>query len=384
MKRHKHLFDQVPAYENLLDAFYKARKGKRNKLDAHQFEAHLEDNLFQLQRELTTGSYQPGPYHTFKIYDPKERLISAAPFRDRVVHHAVCKVVMPLFERSFIPDTYANRKGYGTHAAIRRCQQYMRQYKYVLKCDIKKYFPSIDHEILKGQLRRKIGCSRTLALLDRIIDNSNPQEEHLAYFPGDDLFTPHERRRGLPIGNLTSQYFANIYLNGFDHFVKEKLRMKGYVRYVDDFVVFSDSKKALHYALEKMEVFLATLRLKVHERKCFVQPTRLGIGFLGQRVFPTHRLLQPANVRRFRRRLGNNLALLRSGAMTLENVESRLNSWLGHARQADTWRLVQKIHWSARAKGWDLVWSLTGSWVVLATFGSAVVPHSKLSTGPYK
>jgi len=157
-------------------------------------------------------------------------MISAAPFRDRVVHHALMNVVQPVLERCLIHDTYANRIGKGTHKAIHQYQHFLRQYKYVLKCDIKKYFPSIDHEILKNLFRRFIADQDTLWLMDAVVDHSNAQIEVLDYLEGDDLFTPLERRKGLPIGNLTSQIFANIFLNPFDHFVKEVLHCRAYLR----------------------------------------------------------------------------------------------------------------------------------------------------------
>ncbi len=177
--------------------------------------------------------------------EPKPRKISAAPYRDRVVHHALCNVIVPIFERTFIADSYANRLGFGTHRALKRFTQFARSSRYILQCDIRKYFPSIDHEILKRLLRRKIKCADTLWLIDTIIDNSNEQEPVIEYFPGDGLLTPIERRRGLPIGNLTSQFFANIYLNGLDHFVKEQLRASKYLRYVDDFALFADDRNFL-------------------------------------------------------------------------------------------------------------------------------------------
>jgi retron-type reverse transcriptase len=158
-------------------------------------------------------------------------LISAAPYRDRVVHHALCAVIMPIFEKTFIHDTYANRVGYGTHRALERFTSFARSSQYVLQCDIRKYFPSIDREILKTLIRRKIQCPDTLWLIDAIIDNGNDQESSPDFFPNDSLLDPVERKRGLPIGNLTSQWFANIYLSGFDHFVKEQLKVKKYLRY---------------------------------------------------------------------------------------------------------------------------------------------------------
>ena len=163
-----------------------------------------------------------------------------SPFRDRVVHHALFATIGPIFERGFIDDSYANRTGKGMHRALARYEHYRDRYRHVLRADIYRYFPSIDHAVLKADLRRRIACKRTLTLCDTIIDGSNPQEEVLLHFAGDDLLTPLERRRGLPLGNLTSQFFANVYLDGFDHFCKEVLRAP-YVRYVDDFALFSDN-----------------------------------------------------------------------------------------------------------------------------------------------
>ncbi len=209
--------------------------GKRRKPGAAAFMGNLERELLRLERELLDGSWRPGGFVTFRVEDPKPRNISAAPFRDRVVHHAVCAVVEPIFERGFIDDTYANRKGKGSHRAVARYEQYRDRYRHMLRCDIWRYFPAIDHEILKAEFRRRIACGRTLGLLDAVVDGSNPQEPVCRYYPGDDLFTPFERRRGLPIGNLTSQFFANLYLDCLDHFVKEVLRAP-YLRYVDDFL----------------------------------------------------------------------------------------------------------------------------------------------------
>ena len=339
MRTHKNLFPQIISFENLLHAAYLASKGKRNRPNVIQFNTNLEDNLFLLQEQLANRTYQPGEYDSFYIFEPKKRLISAAPFRDRVVHHALCNIIEPLFERSFIFDTYANRVGKGTHRAIARFQKYLRNYRYVLKCDIKKYFPSIDHEILKAEIRRKIADQQTLWLIDLIIDSSNPQEPVLEYFSGDDLLSPIERRKGLPIGNLTSQFFANVFLNRFDHFVTETLRYSSYVRYVDDFVIFSDSKQNLSKIYFEIEKFLAKLRLKLKRSKCHILKTDVGIEFLGQRVYPTHRLLKKSNVKRFCKRLKKFESKLANGEMSHKEVQQRIASWMGHAKQADTFRL---------------------------------------------
>jgi retron-type reverse transcriptase len=240
-------------------------------------------------------------------------------------------------------DTYAGRKGKGTHAAVDRCQQSARRFRYVLKADIRKFFPSLDHDILKALLARKLKDRDVLWLVNRIIDHSNPQEEVQSYFPGDDLFTPGERRRGLPIGNQTSQFFANVYLDPLDHFIKDRLGIGGYVRYVDDFLVFSDDKKHLAEVRQQIAAFLTGLRLRLHPAKSVVFPVSQGIRFLGYRVFPTHRLLAKENVWRFRRRLRRLQSQYARHEISLAHARQRVMSWIGHARQADTYRLRRRL-----------------------------------------
>jgi Retron-type reverse transcriptase len=207
---------------------------------------------------------------------------------------------------------------------------------------VKKFFPSIDHEILKRELRRKIGCSKTLWLIDLIIDNSNPQEEHVVHFPGDDLFSPLARRRGLPIGNLTSQLWGNFYLNRLDHFLRDTLNLP-YVRYVDDFAVFGHSKADLQEVKRQIEVFLQGLRLVLHERKSRVYRCDEGVTFLGFRIFPSFRLLPSSNVRRLRKRTRKRIADYRRNKISLQDFHRSLKGWEGHALQADTWRLRRKL-----------------------------------------
>lgn len=345
MKRFGNLYDKICTPGNLRLAFYQARKGKKKTKSIAAFEVNMEWELDKLREELQTDIYHPGPYTSFKIYDPKERMISAAPFRDRVVHHALCNIIEPIFEPTLIFDTYANRKGKGTHAAIHRGQKFLRFYQYVLKADIRKYFPSIDHAVLKQIIRRKIKCKPTLELIDKIIDNSNRQETVADYFQGDNLFSPVEKAKGLPMGNLTSQFFANLYLSPLDHFIKEELRTKGYVRYVDDFVAFHNSKQTLHEVKARVADFLFNrLRLVLHPRKTQVFPTKDGLTFLGQRIFITHRRLRRQNVQRFRKRLHYRLKLYKNGQISPDLMECQLNSWLGHAKQADTFRLRKKIY----------------------------------------
>ena len=228
-RRHDNLFGRIANFQALHAAARRAARGKRKKPGAASFLANLERELLRLESELRDGNYRPGRYVVFEVSDPKRRIVSAAPFRDRVVHHALCGVVEPIFEAGFIAHTFANRVGRGTHRAIAAYERYRDRHAHVLRCDIYRYFPAIDHAILKSDFRRRIICPPTLALLDSIVDGSNAQEPVDLYFDGDDLFAPFRRRRGLPIGNLTSQFFANVYLDGFDHFATEVLRAP-YVR----------------------------------------------------------------------------------------------------------------------------------------------------------
>lgn len=241
------LYDTLISFENLYLAYHKAARGKRGQVGVARFEFNLEGNLFSLQDALAALTYTPRPYTSFYIYDPKHRLISAAPFPDRVVHHALCNMIEPLFERTFIGDSYANRVGKGAHRALDRAQAWARQYRYVLQCDMEQFFPAIDHAVLRSILARKIADPRVLWLIDQILAGGAGvlQDEYsMVYFRGDDLFAVN-RPRGLPIGNLTSQFWANVYLNELDQFVKRQLRCPAYLRYVDDFLLFADDKRTL-------------------------------------------------------------------------------------------------------------------------------------------
>lgn len=343
MKTYSNLYAAICSFENLVAAAKKAQKGKRFQDNVGRFNANLEYELVKLQSELQARVYQPGCYREFLIYEPKQRIISAAPYRDRVVHHALYNIIAPLFERTFIFDSYANRVGKGTHAAILRYQQFCRQNKLALKCDVRKYFPSIDYEILKAEVRRTIACPDTLWLIDRILDGSNEQEAVHDHFPGDDLFTPFERRKGLPIGNLTSQFFANVYLNRFDHFVKEVLRCRFYLRYVDDFVVLGNDKAWLWNVKEQMQAFLEKWRLRLHEHKSQIRPVEDGVTLLGFRVFPEYRLLKRDNVVKARRRMRRLQAQYAARELDLAGVTRAVHGWLGHAGFGDTYHLREKL-----------------------------------------
>jgi retron-type reverse transcriptase len=343
MRRSRNLWEKVITFENLLSAAQKACKGKRFRPGVAAFHFDLERQLLSLQRELATRSYRPGPYRTFFLYETKKRQISAAPYRDRVVHHALTNVLEPIFERSFVFDSYACRKGKGSHAAVDRCRHYARRFRYVLKADVRKFFPSIDHEVLKGLVARKVKDPDVLWLVGLLIDHSNAQEPVHEWFAGAGLWTPGERRRGLPIGNQTSQFFANVYLDPLDHWIRDRLGVGGYVRYVDDFLVFGHDKGRLAEVQSALPAFLAGQRLRLHPTKNVVFPAAQGISFLGYRVYPSHRLLVKENVWRFRRRLRRMQRQYARHVISLDDARVRIVSWIGHARQADTYRLRQRL-----------------------------------------
>ncbi len=338
MKTHRRLYPQLCSFENVHRAYRAARRGKRGKEPVAAFEYDQERELLQLRDELRAQTWRPGPYHSFYIHDPKRRLISAAPFRDRVVHHALVNVVEPIWEARFVHDTYANRLGKGTHRALDRCQQYARRWRYVLQCDLKQYFPSIDHALLRAELARLIRDEAVLELCDHILASSVgvlAEEYEMRWFPGDNLLAA-LRPRGLPIGNLTSQFWANVYLNGFDHFVKRRLKCEGYVRYVDDFLLFGDDKAELHRWRAVMIGYLAGLRLTLHEGRAQVYPVASGIPFLGFRVYPTHRRLKRRNGVNFQRRFKGLVAQLARGEIGPAQLHTSVRGWVNHARYGDT------------------------------------------------
>lgn len=329
----------------MLLAYRKAARHKRGKASASGFEHQLADHLLQLQEELTRYTYQPGEYVHFTIHDPKQRRISAAPFRDRVVHHALCNVIEPLFEARFIAYSYANRVGKGTHRAVDYLQALSRRYRYVLRADIVKHFASIDHAVLDNILSDTVHDDATSWLIKRIIAGGAgilADEYEMVYFPGDDLFSV-SRPRGLPIGNLTSQFWSNCYLDPLDWFISQDLGCEAYLRYVDDFALFSDSKRQLYAWKHAILDFLASLRLTIHERQAQVIPCECGIPWLGFVVYPTHRRLKSRNVVKFTRRLQRNLDLYESGEITFAELDASVQGWINHVRYADTWGLRECV-----------------------------------------
>ncbi len=335
MKRIGGMWPQITGFDNLWRAYRKARKDKQDRPAVARFSLELEPNLFDLRQQLLEKRYQPGAYRQFTIYDRKPRAIAAAPFRDRVVHHALMNVVEPGLDRRFIHDCYACRKGKGVHAAIARYQHWAKRYEYALKVDVRSYFPSIDHAILKDKLRHCIKDESALWLFDRIIDSAPVPVVPAVTMPGDDLVDG-MRARSLPIGNLTSQFLGNLYLNDLDHHLKQQCGVRAYLRYVDDMVVLDNDKQRLWQIAEQIQDFLGYERLQLHPDKIHIHRTGNGVDVLGYRVFRGHIRLRRDNGYRYRRRLKQLSTRYREGDANLDDVRSSVAAWVGHARHADS------------------------------------------------
>ena len=331
------MYTLLTSWENLLLAYSKAAKGKRGHANVAAFEYHLEDNLLALQSELRNFTYRPGAYASFHIHEPKRRLISAAPFRDRVVHHALCNLIEPVFEHSFIFDSYANRVGKGMHRALDRAQAFARRYPYTLQCDIVQFFPSIDHATMRGILQRKLSDEHMRWLIDRILESGEgvlSEAYEMVYFRSDDLFAVH-RPRGLPIGNLTSQFWGNVYLNGFDHFIKRRLRCPAYLRYVDDFLLFGNNKAQLWGWKSAIEEQLASLRLTIHPG-AQPRPVIEGFPFLGFILFPDKRRLKRRKAIYYQRKLRRLIVAHAHGEIPIEQITASVQGWVNHVRYGNT------------------------------------------------
>lgn len=338
-------FNAISSWENLLSAYQKAAKGKRSHPNVAAFDYAMTSELLRLRKELKSGLYQPGSYVHFYIHEPKQRKISAAPFRDRVVHHALCNQIEERFENLFIADSYANRKHKGTHKAIDRLQQFSRQYRYVLRADIVKHFPSIDHEILKNILSKTIIEDDVMELTAKIIDSGVgilEDEYPMQWFPGDDLLALC-RPRGLPIGNLTSQFWSNCYLNPFDHFVRRELQCPAYLRYVDDFALFGNTKAQLWDWKQAIIERLQKFRLVLHQSSTQVLPVTCGVPWLGFVVYPTHRGIKARKVQNATRHLSDRMNAWRLGQISFAELDAGINGWINHVRYADSWGLRTHI-----------------------------------------
>lgn len=329
MKRFGHLYEKIVSFENIMRGAKKAMKGKRHKRAAATFSFRLENDVLRIHHDLVNQAYKPGPYDIFEIREPKVRKICSSVFRDRVVHHAICNVIEPIFERRLIDDTYACRKDLGVHAALERAQWFTQKYSHYLKCDIRKYFESVDHAVLKDLLRRVFKDPKLIQLLDQIINHTTPDSA-----PG----------KGIPIGNLTSQHFANLYLGELDHYAKEVLRVKGYLRYMDDFICFGDSKEELHEILLAIRRFVGDeLKLALKEKVVRVAPVREGVPFLGFRIFPNMTRLQRTNLVRFRRRFKKKQRLYREGSISEAEMVKSVSSMIAHINYGNTTKLRRSI-----------------------------------------
>ncbi|MBN2421275.1 helix-turn-helix domain-containing protein [Candidatus Woesearchaeota archaeon] len=328
-------YNELCSYENLEIAFNRARRGKTLKEYVINFEKDLKDNLLQLRSELLMHTYQPKPLKTFILRDPKTRKISKSDFRDRVVHHAICNIIEPVFEKRFIYDSFANRLGKGTLNAINRFDTFKKKVSqnntircYVLKADIKSYFDTVNHDLLMKILNKRIHDGRILWLIRVILDNHQSKTEN----------------KGMPLGNLTSQFFANVYLNELDQFVKHKLRATYYIRYVDDFVILHQSKTLLEEYKKRINAFLRDeLDLKLHPEKSQVLRLEKGVGFLGFRVFFHHKILVKKNMRKFEKKMQRMKRLYQHDKIDREKVIEKYEGWIAYASNANTYKYRKRM-----------------------------------------
>ena len=322
--RLRHGYDDIISIENLLISWQEFLCGKRKKKDVEAFSADLMDNILQLRQELVERTYKHGGYEAFVISDPKTRSIHKALVRDRLLHHAIHRILYPYFDKKFIYDSYSCRVNKGTHRAIDHLRDFGRKVSqndtktaWVLKCDVRKFFASIQHGVLKNILKRYIEDGDVLWLLDEVIDSFHIENDTAV---------------GLPLGNLTSQLLINVYMNEFDQFVKHVLKVKYYIRYADDFVILNADKNCLENLLPKINVFLnEKLKLTPHPNKVSIKTLASGIDFLGWIQFPDHRVLRTTTKRRMLRRWGQN------------STEETYNSYLGLIRHGNTQKLRERL-----------------------------------------
>ena len=323
-------FEKIISIENLLLAWKEFLRGKRNKPDVQAFQLHLMDNILSLHNDLKNKTYGHGGYYAFNISDPKPRNIHKASVRDRLLHHAIYRILYPVFDTKFIHDSYSCRIGKGTHKAIDRFRSFFRKVSknntktcFVLKCDIKKFFANIDHEILKKILEKHIKEKNILWLFSQVIDSFETQNS---------IYAIADMKKGLPLGNLTSQLLVNIYMNEFDQFMKRELKVKYYIRYADDFVILSDNKNYLKDLLPKISDFLEKeLKLQLHPNKVFIKTIASGVDFLGWVHFSYHRVLRTSTKKRMFKNLND------------DTNQKTFQSYLGLLKHGNTWKIREGI-----------------------------------------
>jgi len=337
MKIYKNLFNAIISAENLSSAWDKFKNGKRNKKDVQYFEWSLEENIFSLHRDLKNKLYKHGAYHSFNIKDPKPRNIHKAQVRDRILHHAVFRILNPIFEPGFISASFSCREGYGTHKGVQYLQNALRMATqngkvpcFALKCDIKKFFDTIDHDILLAILKKRIKDENTIWLLKQIISSFSSNYSLLGI------------EKGVPIGNLTSQLFANIYLGELDRLVKQELKVKYYLRYTDDFLIISEDKEYLEKILPPVASFLQEeLRLKIHDEKTKIQKTSRGVDFLGYVVFNKYKLVRTKTRKRIYGKFKMKIENYIEGKISKNSLSQSLQSYLGFLCHGESLAIVE-------------------------------------------
>ena len=345
MKTYNNLYPKLCSYKNLRLAFKKAGRRKSFMPYVVKFEKDLINNLLQLKKELETLTYKPRPLNRFIVRDPKTRTIHSSNFRDRVVYHALCNILEPIFDKTFIYDSYASRKTKGTLKAVLRFDKFKRKLSkngrlienarnnnlikgYVLKADIKHYFEEVNHEILLNIIKRKIKDNRIIWLIHKILNNFNTKING----------------KGMPLGNLTSQFFANVYLNELDYFVKHKLKVKYYIRYVDDFIILNSSKEQLFEWKLKINEFLQrNLKLELHQDKSKISSLGNGIAFLGYKIFYHHKLLKKFNRKNIQRKFNNFYNLFSGNKIDYNKIYESMQGFFTYMKNADTFKLRARL-----------------------------------------
>ncbi len=330
-----HTFEDIVSVENLLSAWREFECGKKSRKDVQDFSMHLMDNIFSLHHDLLNHTYKHGGYQAFKINDPKPRDIHKAPVRDRLLHHAIYRILYPFFDKTFTADSFSCRFEKGTHKSIKRFREFANKVSknntrtcWILKCDIRKFFANIDHEILTKILREHISDENIMDLLENVIGS----------------FSANKNGVGLPLGNLTSQLFVNIYMNRFDQFAKHKLKSKFYIRYADDFVFFSEDKKVLEEKVILVGEFLEKeLRLQLHPNKVFIKTLSSGVDFLGMVNFPDHRILRENTKRRMLKKLDGKRDDLHNDLIDEKAFNQSLQSYLGMLKHCKGWKIQNFI-----------------------------------------
>ncbi len=346
IKTYKNLYPKIYSYNNLLLAYKKAKKRKSSKKYVIDFQKDKQNNLLKIKKELENQTYKPSKLTKIIIRDPKTRTINKSQFKDRIVHHTIVNILEPIYEKVFINDNYANRKNKGTLKAVQRFDKFKRKTSnngklvkynkndnmvkgYILKADIKRFFETIDQDVLINMLRRKLKDKKLILLIKQILSN---------YEGGG------AKQKGMPLGNMTSQFLANVYLNELDYLVKHKLKAKYYLRYVDDFIILHQSKQQLIKWKEEINNFLNNkLKLELHKDKTKIISMHNGVNFLGYKLFYYFRLLRKRNINTFRKILHNKIKRYKNNQLDKEKLLSSIDGWFGYAQHANTYNLRKSI-----------------------------------------